>query len=274
MVAAYDEQRARYAAPDRSDAWGTLAQRFQAEPRRALDSLLTKIASYLKPDDVLIDVGGGAGRLSLPMALRCKEVLVVDPSPGMGKVFDKVLKDSEIGNARFVRAAWTEADGVEGDVALVAHVTYFVGKIVPFIQKLQTAIRRRVIVCVRSVPPPNQVGPFFLLAHGEELAPVPGHNELLAVLDELGIAAELVDVGPAAMSATVAVGKTREDAVRLEVESAQKAGWLGAVNPTRLGELIDQHFDELLVETDSGFLRRSIVDGRARDLLITWSTRG
>ena len=271
LVAAYDAQRARYAAPDRSDAWGALAQRFQADPRRPLDSLLTKIASYIKPDDVLIDVGGGAGRLSLPMALRCKEVFVIDPSPGMGKVFDSVLKDSGIGNARFVQASWNNAVGIEGDVALVAHVTYFVREIVPFIEKLQPAVRRRVLVGMRSVPPPNQIAGFFRLAHGEELAPGPGHEVLMAVLQEMGVAAELVDVGPATALATSSTDKTRADAVRAEVEAAKNQGWLGKVTPERLAELIEQHFDELLAETEDGFVRRSFLGGR--DLLITWETR-
>jgi hypothetical protein len=271
MVAANVAQRERLCGPE-EDAWAGRAGSFVVDPKRPLDALLTKIASYMKPDDVLIDVGGGAGRLSLPMALRCKEVVVVDPSPGMGAVFDKVLKDSGIGNARFVQASWDNAVGIEGDVALVAHVTYFVPAIAPFVQKLNAVILRRVIVCVRSVPPPVQVGPFFRLAHSEELSPLPGHEELLPVLEELGIAAELIDVGPATTSATAAIGKTHEEAIRNEVEAAKKNGWLGKVAPERLGELIDQHFDELLLKTDSGYLRRSIVDGDARDLLITWET--
>lgn len=269
MVAANVAQRDRLAGPE-EDAWAGRAGAFQADPRRPLDALLSKIASYLQPDDTLIDVGGGAGRLSLPLASRCREVVIVDPSPAMGEGFHEIAEAARVTNARFVPGGWLETDGIEGDVALVAHVTYFVPAIVPFIQKLRSAIRRRVIVCVRSVPPPNQIGPFFRLAHGEDLAPLPGHKELMAVLDELGMAAELIDVGPAAKSATVSIGKTREDAIRLEVESAKKAGWLGAASPERLGELIDQHFDELLVETSDGFLRRSVVG--ARDLLITWST--
>ena len=269
MVAANVAQHDRLAERE-EDIWAGRAAAFQADPRRPLDTLLSKIASYVQPGDTLIDVGGGAGRLSLPLASHCREVVVVDPSPAMGEGFHEIVEAARISNARFALGGWLETEGIEGDVALVAHVTYFVPEIVPFIEKLQAATRRRVIVCVRSVPPPNQVGPFFRLAHGEELAPLPGHVELLAVLEELGIAAELIDVGPAAKSATVSIGKTREDAVRLEVESAKKAGWLGAESPERLGELIDQHFDELLVETEQGFLRRSVVG--ARDLLITWST--
>jgi len=270
MVAAYDAQRARVAGPV-GDAWAALAQVFQADPRRALDSLLTKIASLVREDDTLIDVGGGAGRLSLPLALRCRDVVIVDPSEGMRSVFEKTAKDAGISNARFVTADWLEADGIEGDVALVAHVTYFVREIAPFVSKLNSAIGRRVMICVRSVPPPNQIGPFFALAHGEELARLPGHEELMDVLKEIGVTAELIDVGPATVSATALVRKTRVEAVKGEIEAAERMGWLGKVAPERLGELIEQHFDELLVETDQGFLRRGVVD--ARDLLITWETR-
>jgi 2-polyprenyl-3-methyl-5-hydroxy-6-metoxy-1,4-benzoquinol methylase len=270
LVAAYDAQRERVAGPQ-GDVWAALAPAFQADPKRPLDSLLTKIATFIRPDDVLIDVGGGAGRLSLPLAPRCKAVVVVDPSAGMHDGFDSILNSSRITNARFVEADWLDANACSGDVALVAHVTYFVPKIVPFIEKLNSEISRRAIVSVRSVPPPNQVAPFFELVHDEPYAPVPGHRELLAVLEELGIAAELIDVGPATASATAAVGKTHEDAVRNEVETAKKQGWLGGVPPERLADQIDQHFDELMVETDVGYLRRSVID--ARDLLITWQTR-
>jgi hypothetical protein len=270
MVAANAAQQKRYVGP-RDDDWAALAQSFQADPHRKLDSLLTKIASYVKEDDVLLDVGGGAGRLSLPMALRCKEAIIVDPSAGMGDVFEKTRTDAGIQNARYVTADWLDADAIEGDVALVAHVTYFVRAIEPFVKKLNAATQKRVIVCVRSVPPPNQIAPFFELAHGEKHAPVPGHEELLAVLRELSIDAELIDVGPATVSATTTIQSNRGDAIKAEVEAAKRMGWLGNVPPARLGELIDQHFDELLVETEKGFVRRNIVD--ARDLLITWEKR-
>jgi hypothetical protein len=269
MVAAYNAQRARVSGPQ-ADAWAGCAQSFQADPRRPLDELLTKIASLLRADDTLIDVGGGAGRLSLPLASRCREVVIVDPSPAMREGFDTIINASGISNARFVEATWPRVDGITGDVALVAHVTYFVAKIVPFIEKLSSSIRRRVIVGARSVPPPNQIAGLFRLVHGEELAPVPGPDELLSVLRDMNIAAELIDAGPAAAPATVTVASTREDAIRFELESAVKAGWLQEDQVERVRPLADQHFDELFAKTERGFWRRSALD--ARDLLITWET--
>ena len=40
----------------------------KADPHRSLDPNLEIIASYIQPDDVIVDVGGGAGRISLPLA--------------------------------------------------------------------------------------------------------------------------------------------------------------------------------------------------------------
>jgi len=66
-------------------------------------------------------------------------------------------------------------------------VTYFVRGIGPFVETLATSSRRRVIIDVISIPPPNQFAEFFRLVYGEGQAPLPGHVELLPVLWELGI---------------------------------------------------------------------------------------
>lgn len=270
MVAAYDAQQARLVPTD-GDAWASLAGFFKLDPRRPFDAVLEKIASYIKENDTLIDVGGGAGRLSLPLAPRCREVVIVDPSAGMGEAFNAALEGSGIENARFLHSGWLEAEAIEGDVALVAHVTYFVPAIAPFIEKLNRATKRRVIVAARSTPPPNQLAPFFRLVHGEEMILVPGPQELRGVLEEMGIAAETVDVGPAAMPATLKIGQTREETIQIEVENAGRSGGLKQGDEERLAKAIEQHFDELFAHTDRGYMRRGALD--ARDLLITWETR-
>jgi SAM-dependent methyltransferase len=266
MVAAYDAQQARLAP--REDAWSGYASFFKADPRRKLDNTLERIASYLRPEDTLLDVGGGAGRMALPMALRCRDVVVIDPSPAMGEVFRETASEAGITNARFVEGDWLTTDGIEGDVTLVAHVTYFVPTIASFIQKLDGATRRRVVIDVRSVPPPNQVATLFQMARGEELARVPGHEQLLPVLQELGIDAELIDIGPAMLPATAPAGKTRDEAIGIELEGAVRGGWLRESERDDLRQALKQRFDELFVETPDGYRRRVALE--ARELLITW----
>src|SRR5207245_1920564 len=61
-------------------------------------------------------------------------------------------EEAGIGNARLVKADWQDAPEVRSDVSLVSHVTYFVAEIVPFLEKLIAASRRRVIIGVSSTP--------------------------------------------------------------------------------------------------------------------------
>jgi SAM-dependent methyltransferase len=244
------------------DTWGAIASRFRADPKRELDPFLEKLASFLGPDDVLVDIGGGAGRNSLPMASQCREVINVEPSPGMLAEFRASAEEAGIGNARAVQSGWMEARGVEGDVLLAAHVTYFVPQIQPFFEKLQSACRRRVIIDVLTVPPPNQSPQFFHLVYGEDQALVPGPQELLAVLEEMGLTPDVIDVGGA--TARRPLPRTREDAISNELAF----GWIAPHDLERARNLFIDHFDELWLETRSGFARRGAED--VRELMITW----
>src|SRR5205814_382967 len=80
-------QRTRLRGPQPAvDLFSTLPPNsplLAVDARRALEPNLEVIASYVEPDDVIVDVGGGAGRYNLPLALRCREVINVDPSAAM-----------------------------------------------------------------------------------------------------------------------------------------------------------------------------------------------
>src|SRR5919109_4152144 len=118
---------------------GPVAQRFRADPHRDLDANLQVVASYVQPDDVFLDVGGGAGRVGLPLALRCRQVINVDSSPGMLAEFEACAAQAGITNVRTVPADWLATPEISGDVSLASSVTYFVHDIVPFIEKMVAA---------------------------------------------------------------------------------------------------------------------------------------
>src|SRR5438105_8132984 len=159
----------------------------KTNPRRPLDANLEILASYIEPDDVIVDVGGGAGRISLPLALRCREVVNVEPSRAMAAGFQTTAPQSGIRNVRVVAGDWLAVDPPVGTVALVNHVTYLTRDIVPFIRKLERAGPRRVLITVNSPPPPSWNRVLYELVLGEREEVVPGHVELVNVLWELGI---------------------------------------------------------------------------------------
>ncbi len=272
QYAAYQDaiaaQRARiYGQEPPVDSWrGSTARRFRFDPHRTLEPNLEVIASYVQPDDVVVDVGGGAGRVSLPLALRCREAVVVEPSPGMGEEFDASRLEAGIANARRVQSGWLDAEGVTGDVVFSADVAYFVRDIVPFVEKLEAAARRRVMITLWSVSPPNSYGPLFRLVYGEEQAPVPGFQQLMAVLWEMGVLPDLRML-PESPWWEGEVLSTKEEALRLAVEGS----WLREEDRGLAREAFEKNFDQLFSSGADGFRPRW--REASRELLITWETR-
>ena len=179
---AVQEQNARlYGLPSGADLWGgASARQFRFDPRRELDRNMGVIASYIQPYDVMVDVGGGAGRVCLPLALRCKEVFNIEPSPGMGAEFESLAQEAGITNARLVAASLAEAQAPKGDIAFTADVTYFVRDITDFIRQLEAAAARRVMITIWSYPSPNRRGKLFEMVYGEGQAVLPGQAQLAA----------------------------------------------------------------------------------------------
>jgi 2-polyprenyl-3-methyl-5-hydroxy-6-metoxy-1,4-benzoquinol methylase len=272
LVNAVNAQRVRLHGEEAPGArWDReAAQRFRHDPHRSLDANLNIIASYVEPQDVLIDVGGGAGRLCLPMALRCREGIVVDASQAMGEAFLECAAVAGITNVRFIRAEWLAAEEIHGDIAVAANVTYFVRDIVSFVRKMETAARRRVLITVRSMPGPNLRATLFRLVYGEEQQPSPGYRELLPVLWEMGILPD-VRVLPSAQRgagcpADAALPQTRNQAVAMALQGQ----WLRPVDRERARRVIEAQYDELFSATPEGF--RPLWLPETRELLITWGT--
>ena len=255
--------RLRGEAP-KDDPWGgEVARLFRFDPHRTLDPNLTITASYLRPTDVFVDVGGGAGRVSLPMSLRCNWVINVDASPGMAAEFESSALEAGISNARVQLSNWLDTDGVKGDVVFTSDVTYFVKEIGPFISKLNAAAERTVIITLWSVPPPNRRSMLYRLVYGEEQAVAPGHRELLTVLWQMGILPD-VRVLPEPPWWDREIPTTRTAAMDMALGSR----WINPEDRPRAGGLIEGNFDELFEENSTGFHPLWLAD--ARELLVTW----
>jgi len=195
----------------------------RVDPHRPLNKNLEIIASYILPDDVVVDVGGGGGRVSLPLALRCREVINVESSVAMGAGFTANATRAGVANARVIKGDWLTIEPPMGTVALVNHVTYLTREIVSFIEKLERAGRRRVLITVNSPPQPSQHRTLYQQIHGEPEEIVPGHQELVNVLWEMDILPD-VQVLPLPSIAPSPFA-TREAAIAGTVERFKNAQW-------------------------------------------------
>ena len=261
-----EQERRLFGSQPQGDIWtGRLARLFRFDPRRQLTPNLEAVAGYLRPEDVLVEVGGGAGRVGLPMALRCRELINVDRSPGMGAEFTSSAAEAGIANARLVQSDWLDVEGIEGDVVFTADVTYFVRDIVQFVRKMEAAARRRVIIAIWSIPPPHRDGRIFRLVYGEAQALVSGHQDLLTALWEMGILPD-VHVLPEPPWWEVDLPRTKEAAVQMALQSS----WLHESDHLRAGGVISAYLDELFASTPEGY--RPLWRQPMKEMLITWET--
>lgn len=212
-----------------------------------------------------MDVGGGAGRVCLPLALKCREAVNVEPSPGMAAEFESLSQEAGITNARLVPSSLLETEGTRGDISFSADVTYFVRDITSFIRHLEAAAGRRVMITVWSEPPPNRRAELYRLVYGEEQEVLPGHRQLLPVLWDMGILPE-IRVMPESPWWENQIPPTKEAAVEMLLEDR----WLKPEDRDRAKILFESNFEELFATSQAGFLPQW--RSEMHELLITWET--
>jgi len=174
-------------APPPVDHWRPYARQFSADPRRSDDSLLDRLLEEIAPDQNVIDVGAGGGRLALPIALHCKHVTAVEPSPAMGEVLASGAEDHQIDNISLVQSGWEEARVDPADHTLCVHVLYTIQDIGGFVKKLEGHARVQVMVVMYGAAPQSQNYPLWERVHGTPRLPLPSVPEFREVLRELGI---------------------------------------------------------------------------------------
>lgn len=170
------------------DFWRSLAPSFRADPRRTDDEALNVISELTESCDSLLDVGGGAGRFAVALALGGKPATVVDSSESMLEQLRDAAADAGIADSvTAVLADWESAAPNPADAVLCSHVVYGVADIAPFIRKLTAHARRRVVMLSFVDSPQASVAPLWEPVHGERRVNLPALPELMNVLWEMGV---------------------------------------------------------------------------------------
>jgi FkbM family methyltransferase len=196
MVEAEEAQTNELRSDDRSDYWQGLSALFKQDPRRTDDPDVDVLSRFVNADSTVIDVGAGAGRVALPLALKCRKVVAVEPSVAMCKDLNELKAEYGIGNVEVVEATWEDASVEPADLAFAAHVIYTVKNIAGFIDKLTKSARRIAAVIIWIRAPLYSLNPLWADVYGIERLNLPSFPELLEVLWEMGIEPQ-VELGPA-----------------------------------------------------------------------------
>jgi SAM-dependent methyltransferase len=184
--------------PDR-DFYAPVSSLFVADPRRTGEEALEALLALTMPGDRWLDIGAGAGRYALPLALEVAEVIAVEPSASMRNALRTGKAEHGLVNLRIVAGAWPDAlvelgEPPVADVAFIAHVGYDIEHIGPFLDGMDRAAERLCVAMLTDRSPASVADPFWPLVHGMERVALPALPELAELLRARGHQTEIVRV--------------------------------------------------------------------------------
>ena len=253
--------------PDGKDFYASVSSIFRDDPDRRGDPVLDALRARARPADTWLDIGAGAGRYALPLAKTVREIVALDPSPGMLDGLRAGMAEHGIENVRVVPGRWPEALANDGpladltpvDVALIAHVGYDVEAIKPFLDGMERAASRECLAVLMERSPALIAEPFWPPLHGEPRIALPGLPAFVDVLRARGRDPEV----------SMLESSRRRWASREEIEPyVRRQTWVapGTAKDRRMEELID----EWLVTNDDGSVELSAAEP-LRVGLVAWS---
>lgn len=262
MVRVEHEQSDRMRGVRPSDHWTDYARQFKDDPHRQGDAVVEALRAHLRPGDSLLDVGAGGGRLALPLALSCRSVSAVEPSPSMGAVLRETADEYGIENVSITESGWLEASVEPADVVLCSHVVYVVEDIGAFVRKLDEHARRQVLCVLFQFPPQSQIYGLWEQVHGEPRHRLPCLPEFLPVLEELGIHPEVTELD----------GQPPRGFDSLEEARQMITRRLYVAPGTEAMARLDRALEDSLQEVDGAWQVKGTQP--LRPCIVAWETRG
>lgn len=236
--------------PDGRDFYAPVTSLFRAHPRRTDEPVLDLLRALVEPGETWLDIGAGAGRYALPIALLAGEVIALDPSTGMLGALRDQMAEFGVANVWPVEGRWPPDSTLAGalgpfpvaDIALIAHVGYDVETIGPFVEAMEGAARRLCVGVLMERQPASVADPFWPPVHGEARVALPALPEFVELLRERGREPEV----------TVVQREPRTFETRSELEGfLRRQLWIadGGEKERRYRAALE----ELVVERNGGF---------------------
>ena len=229
------------------------------DPFRTDDPVVNALHSVLGTDTEVLDVGGGSGRLALPLATRAKHVTVVEPSEDSVELLNDRAAEAGITNITVINEAWEDVHELSANIVLCSLVLHHVMDAADFVKKLQKHARDRVVIVEMMETPGAVEMPFYKRVYGSAPTPLPGLPKVLELLWALDIFPDVSMVSPE----TAVLDTDREGVLehlrrRLSVEEGTDAD-----------ERLLAAADDLLVDIPEGLTVRGTAPRRSA--IVSWS---
>ena len=232
------------------------------DPYRTDDPVVNGLFEFVGEDTEVLDVGGGAGRLALPLATRARHVTVVDPSEDSVELLKSRMEEAGLTNITVINEGWEDADVPPADLVLCSLVLHHQLEAVSFVRRMQEHTRDRVVVLEMMETPGAVDRPFHQRVRGSVPTPLPGLPKLLALLWAMEIFPDVSMLSPVTPILDTDPGLVAEYMRRrLSVEEG-----------TEEDERLQAAMEELLEETPEGITIRGVSPHRPG--MVTWQPGG
>lgn len=228
------------------------------DPFRTDDPVVNALSAIVGKDTEVLDIGGGSGRLAMPLATRAKRVTVVEPSEDSVELLNVRAEDAGITNIKVINEAWEDVHDPMADIVLCSLVLHHVLDAAPFVEKLQRHTRDRVVIVEMMETPGATEMPFYERVYGSAPTPLPGLPRILELLWAMEIFPDVSMVSPeTAVLETGSDGALDHLRHRLGVEEGSEAE-----------QRLRAAADDLLVDTPEGLTVRGVAPRRSA--IISW----
>jgi hypothetical protein len=182
---------------DTGDYWetraATMGANFRVEPGRVVPPL-EHILPHVDGETAVLDVGAGWGRYAIPLARVARRVVAVEPSAALAGILreNAAAAGIEAGRLTIVERGWEGAEAEPSDVVLCANVLSPLADVAPFLAKLDGHALKRCYVVLRATAMDAPLAGLWREIHGVPYPRETTHADAYAVLDQLGIAANVL----------------------------------------------------------------------------------
>jgi len=177
--------------PDGADFYAPVTSLFRADPTRTDEPALDILRTFERPGDTWLDIGAGAGRYALPIAMDLAPsgggVIALDPSAGMLDGLRQIAAEHGIENVRVAQGRWPPEDPASfaADVSLIAHVGYDIEAIGPFLAAMEASTRRLCVAVMMERQPSSIADVCWPPVHGEARIALPALPEFVELLEAM-----------------------------------------------------------------------------------------
>lgn len=171
-----------------SDHYQSLSRHFVDDPHRTDDEILNRLRAFSDPDTTWLDIGAGAGRYALPLALISERVIAIDPSPSMVETLQEQTAEHGIDNIETHHLRWPEgAEQLKADLSLMSHVGYDIRDINAFLDGVDQATEQQCIALMMDRAPSGGFTRLWEQVHGFKRQQLPAASEMIHLLLARGV---------------------------------------------------------------------------------------